>query len=276
MEFIEEIGELLKDSGIGFSKEIKGDVGIFTAKNIHIIAEPIVETSIEAALQKQTLVKSIAEGLDKYPIILAEDRWRCGREMVTERLKAHLNVFDHIFARNCDVRKVEKSECGNFLDRFHSYGNAAGKFRYGIFISRYGGVSSFDYPVGTMVAVAEFSNARKWIKGEKVIKSYEWVRYASLPRIRVIGGMGKVLNKFIADVNPDDIMSYADLEWSNGDSYRKLGFEKESLRPEVEFRIDPLTWRRMSIDKCEDGQGGNYLYYKNFGSMKYRLSRTEY
>jgi hypothetical protein len=130
--------------------------------------------------------------------------------------------------------------------------------------------------VGTMVAVAEFSNVRKWLKGEKVIKSYEWVRYASRPCIRVIGGMGKILNKFIEEADPDDIMSYADLEWSDGDSYRKLGFEKESFRPEVEFRIDPLTWRRIPVDKCEDGQGVNYLYYKNFGSMKYRLTRTEY
>ncbi len=276
MEFIEEISELLKDSNIDFSTEKNGDVGIFTAKDISIIAEPIVEISIEMAQRKQALVKAIAEGLDKYPIILAEDRWRCCRGMVTERLKAHLNVFDHIFARNCDVHRVGKAECGNFLDRFHSYGDATGKYRYGVFISRYSGVSSFDYPVGTMVAVAEFSNVRKWLKGEKVIKSHEWVRYASRPCLRVIGGMGKILNKFIEDADPDDIMSYADLEWSDGDSYRKLGFEKESFRPEVEFRIDPLTWRRIPVDKCEDGQGVNYLYYKNFGSMKYRLTRTEY
>lgn len=276
MEFIEEIGELLKDSNIDFSIEKNGDVGIFTTKDIRLIAEPIVETSLEMARRKQAQVKAIAEGSDKYTLILAEDRWRCNREMVTERLKAHLNLFDHIFARNCNVHRVEKAECGNFLDRFHIYGDATGKYRYGVFISRYGDASSFDYPVGTMVAVAEFSNARKWLKGEKVIKSYEWIRYASLPCIRVIGGMGKVLNKFIEDVDPDDIMSYADLEWSDGDSYRKLGFEKESFRPEVEFLIDSLTWRRMPIDRCEERQGINYLYYKNFGSMKYRLSRTEY
>ena len=28
----------------------------------------------------------------------------------------------------------------------------------------------------TLVAVAAFSNARKWIKGDKTIRSYEWTR----------------------------------------------------------------------------------------------------
>ena len=81
---------------------------------------------------------------------------------------------------------------------------------------------------------------------------------------------------YFADVNPDDIMSYADLEWSDGDSYSKLGFSQESFRPEVEFIIEPHSWKRMPIDKLEERSIENYLYYKNFGSMKYRLSRTEY
>jgi hypothetical protein len=276
MEFIEEIGELLRNSGIDFSMEIRGDVGVFTCKGIHIIAEPIKEATIEEARDKQAQVKSIVDGMEKYPIILPEDRWECNRKLAAERLLAHLGEFDHIFARNCEVRRIEKAIGGDFLDRFHSYGDASGKYRYGVFVAKYSGKATFDYPIGTLVAVAEFSNARKWAKGEKTIKSYEWVKYASIPSVRVVGGMGKVLQKFIADVNPDDIMSYADLEWSDGDSYSKLGFSQESFRPEVEFIIEPHSWKRMPIDKLEERSIENYLYYKNFGSMKYRLSRTEY
>ena len=94
-------------------------------------------------------------------------------------------------------------------------------------------------------AVATFSNARRWLKDGVKISSYEWVRYASLPELRVIGGMGKLLNAFIDDVGPDDIMSYADAaQQDGGEAYRRLGFveectvEGEGYR-NIKFRLRP-------------------------------------
>ena len=77
------------------------------------------------------------------------------------------------------------------------------------------------YPVGTLVAVASFSKARRWSKkgedGEQeTICSYEWLRYASLPELRVLGGMGRILARFIEDFHPDDIMSYVPLRHFSG------------------------------------------------------------
>ena len=98
---------------------------------------------------------------------------------------------------------------------------------------------------GTLVAVATFSNARKWIKGDKTIRSYEWTRYASRPGVRLSGGMGKLLKAFIEEVLPDDIMTYADLEWSEGKVYEALGFALEGHKEPVNFYID-ASWRRFS------------------------------
>mgnify|MGYP006988390554 CR=1 FL=1 len=106
---------------------------------------------------------------------------------------------------------------------------------------------------GTLVAVATFSNARKWQKGEKTIRSYEWTRYASLPGVRINGGMGKVLKAFIKEVQPDDIMSYADLEWSEGAVYEQLGFELEGHKTPVIFAVDS-QWQRTAL-KQYSGQG---------------------
>ena len=63
---------------------------------------------------------------------------------------------------------------------------------------------------GALIAVATFSNARRWVKEGKEIRSYEWTRYASLPDLRVSGGMGKLLKAFDID-NP---VYYADLDWN--------------------------------------------------------------
>lgn len=144
--------------------------------------------------------------------------------------------FHSIFARNCEIRHIDKPTAAEFLAANHLYGDASCRYRYGIFVKRYSGEemrqtdSPHPYPIGTLVAVAEFSSARKWQKGEQVIRSYEWVRYASLPEVRVIGGMGKILQTFIDEVHPDDVMSYAPAEHYEGEVYLTLGFLKVGMK----------------------------------------------
>ena len=124
----------------------------------------------------------------------------------------------HIFARNCEVKRIDKVSAEGFLNRYHRLGHTACKYYYGL------------YSINGLVAVGGFSKARRWQKGENVISSYEWVRYASIEGTRVLGGMGKILKCFIREVQPDDIMSYADASWSDGDVYKKLGFKEEETK----------------------------------------------
>ena len=136
---------------------------------------------------------------------------------------------------------------------------------------------------GTLVAVAEFSNARRWIKDGQEIRSYEWTRYASLPGVRISGGMGRMLKHFIKETVPDDIMSYADLEWSEGNAYEQLGFVAEGDKEPVTFTVD-ARWRRCPVRPGMTGEGGmaakdgmvEVRYFMNFGSRKYRLKLTDY
>ena len=170
-----------------------------------------------------------------------------------------------------------------FLESNHTYGHAACRYCYGMFLKRHTGhvaasVSNQDPSPGTLVAVATFSNARKWAKGDKIIRSYEWTRYASLPGVRLSGGMGRMLKTFIKEVQPDDIMSYADLEWSAGDVYKQLGFELEGQKAPVLFTIDPDTWQRTPVKATayDEGVMSAETYFQNLGSNKYRLKLTDY
>lgn len=131
-------------------------------------------------------------------------------------------TFIGIFARNCIAKKINSEIASPFLRDNHRLGHTACKYYYGLYTIKKG-----VFPEGSLVAVGSFSNARKWIKEDKIIRSYEWVRYASLPRTRVIGGMGKILKTFIEECKPDDIMSYSDTE---GDVYIKLGFKEEETK----------------------------------------------
>ena len=142
-------------------------------------------------------------------------------ESLNKRALAHRGVFRHVFARNCAVRRITSAQAWAFLEKYHLIGPLKGRYHYGLFIERPG---RSGLEAGTMVAVSVFSAARTWQKGERKVRSCEWLRAASLPDVRVAGGMGKLLQAFIADAHPDDIMSYADASWSSGAVYRTLGF----------------------------------------------------
>lgn len=181
------------------------------------------------------------------------------------------STFTSIFARNCSVRRIEAPQAKAFLQANHRYGWSRCKYCYGLFVERKGGgvrdsSGAEGFETGTLVAVATFSNARRWKKipgnaagktdttitttsstdtgttgNEPVmIRSYEWVRYASLLGVRVQGGMGKLLKAFIQEVDPDDIMSYAPLPigpdgtpqstGDDGEVYTTLGFTLEQRK----------------------------------------------
>lgn len=230
----------------------------------------------EQARRMDALLKELSAEAVK-PVVITEDRWHRQKEMMQARLLAHLETFIPMFARNCEVRKIDKETAQAFLGENHSYGDAACRHRYGLYLKRYTGKKgSGCIEPGTLVAVATFSNARKWQKGEKVIRSYEWTRYASLPGVRINGGMGKALKAFIKDIQPDDIMSYADLEWSEGAVYEQLGFKLEGQKAPVMFCIDE-QWVRVPVspEMTDDASPGN-RFFQNFGSNKYRMKLTEY
>lgn len=175
-----------------------------------------------------------------------------------------------VFARNCEVRKIDRKTADAFLDVNHIYGSASCRDCYGLFARRITGASEFSADVvlpesGELVAVACFSNARRWEKQGRVISSYEWIRYASLRDTRVVGGMGKLLNAFIEERRPDDIMTYAistavpgrpvrEGIVSDGNVFRKLGFIEESRRSfpprlpgqessvSIKFRLKLADW----------------------------------
>lgn len=215
-----------------------GRLFIFKEKGIRIYAERIFAKTFEQMEAQFSLREYICRGshFKHYPMmVIAEDRWFADVNLMKRRLAAHLGAHRQVYARDCEVRRIEKPVSQAFMEKYHSYGKALARYRYGLFVKRFNKNAPFE--VGGLIGVAEFSNARRWIKQGRKISSYEWVRAAFLPSLRVAGGMGKLLKYFIRDVEPDDIMTYADLEWSDGDVYDKLGFQLEQRRKPIEFVV---------------------------------------
>ena len=306
---IDHIADFLVENGFELSFQIRHDFDVIVTRTLDgrhtkvVLPLEISAGTIEEAEAESDNAEDAIRMITReagYPLIITEDRWRSQRQMMEARLLAHLELFSQAYARNCEVRRIEKDEAQEFLNRNHSYGDAACKYRYGLFLKRHTGhiAAEMGFPIrsgmtekkqgmtdevknlseGTLIAVATFSNARRWVKEGKEIRSYEWTRYASLPDLRVSGGMGKMLKAFIKEVQPDDIMSYADLEWSEGEVYERLGFEAETRKEPVTFTIDPQTWERTAIRRSpvKPGMTEENLFFRNFGSRKFRLKLTDY
>ena len=204
---------------------------------------------------------NIAAGV-KETVFIYEDLWRSRQELVRRRLRSHLGVGEKVFARNCDVREISQLTAAAFLERHHVYGATKACYRYGLFRRRATGTKEAGMPdTATMVAVGTFS------------KKFEWERYASLPQVRVCGGMGKVLNHFLNAAHPPEVLSYADLEWSDGSVYAGLGFVRKKRMPPEHFLIDQRTWERVHLRKMgrdrkyRDCQMSKWVEVANPGSL---------
>lgn len=278
MVLCDDICRFLKEKGVDHTTgKVDGLDVIYISEAASVLPVSICAKNLEEAAEWSDSIKRAASEITKisgeYPLIITEDRWHFRPEAIKARLLAHLQIFTQIYARNCEVRKIDKQTAAEFLAANHSYQDASCRYRYGLYLKRHTGHNAghVDIAAGTLVAVATFSNARKWVKGDKTIRSYEWTRYASLPGVRLSGGMGKLLNAFIEEVNPDDIMTYADLEWSQGKVYETLGFRMEGHKEPVSFIID-ASWRRLPVKPAMTGD----LFFRNLGSNKYRLKLTDY
>ncbi len=73
-----------------------------------------------------------------------------------------MDGLKRIYARNCEVRRIERAVAEPFLQSFHRLGYTRCRHLYGLFVSR-----GEDISEGTLVAVAGFSAPRVWRKGER-------------------------------------------------------------------------------------------------------------
>ena len=224
-------------------------------------------------------------------VTLYEDRWWASPDIVQERILARLERFRSVFARKCRVLSGRGNASmpdivNEFLHKHHTYSSAKCRYRYAL---------EFE---GEIVAVATFSQGRPMVrkidnmllnvpKEEHVdsqiliFDSYEWIRYASLPGVRVVGGMGRLLNAFIEERftrippgTPLEVMTYSDTEWGNGDVYLKLGFKYAGERPPVEYHVHKDTYvryqQRLYEKELAAGASPDDFYtISNLGSKKF-------
>ncbi|MBX2840961.1 MAG: hypothetical protein KTR26_04270 [Flammeovirgaceae bacterium] len=196
-------------------------------------------------------------------IHLWEDVWNLKREIVKSRLLASVGNYQRIYGRKVKVTRITNPQLLGFLEENHLQVSIPGKHKYGLIFQE------------QLVAVASFSHSRKMKRNGKAYKSYELLRFCNKKGITVTGGFGKLLSQFQKDYQPDDIMTYADRDWSNGKSYLTLGFDEIEKTPARLFLVDKNNYQRYYPEKLEkEGNLKNektWVNVYNAGNLKFIL-----
>jgi hypothetical protein len=216
-------------------------------------------------------------------VIIWEDFWHRSAAIVKSRLNAMLGTSQKVAARLTHVRRIDLNIAARFLEENHLNGSVSAKTRYGLFLpKRYFRILNDDFNYDSsadelLVAVATFSAPRVFQRADGPFRSFEMVRFASLLNTNVSGGLDKLLTAFIREKNPDDVMTYADLEWSEGAGYATLGFQKISQTDIIPFFVDTKSMLRKSKSATSDideDQSSDMIVY-NAGSLKFVKTLAE-
>lgn len=125
-----------------------------------------------------------------------------------EKISYIFSKKEIIYARNCEVREIDKKVCNEFLENYHLQGKSYGnKINMGLFHN------------SELIQIMSFGEPR-------YNKNYEWelLRLCSHKDFKIVGGASKILKYFENNCTPKSLISYCDLSKFNGEVYKKLGF----------------------------------------------------
>lgn len=174
---------------------------------------------------------------------------------IASQIQSRLHLNKVIYARQCQVIKLDKKVTADFLDRYHLMNSTSSAYQFGLVYQE------------ELVAVATFSKGRKMQRLPQQQRSFELIRFCSRAGITVAGGLSKLLLHFARLRSAGDIMTYIDTSTSDGKAYLNAGFRHHGRTDARTFVVckkngRKKTWTGEAIDESSE-----YLY-KNEGNLK--------
>jgi len=202
---------------------------------LHIKAKLLVfyvssENTTKIAAQK--LQKEVLELRKKgfSVFVVREQVWENKSDLIRKIIVHKTTKLISVFARDLVVEQISEKVAKDFLETNHLLGFCKGRKYFSISIPAHRAFRFQKYNFSKILAVAVFGKniSRKKV-GFEGDKSIEWSRFATLPEIRIVGGLTKVL-KYLQEVEHfDDIMTYVAIETNDSKGLRGMGFVLEEI-----------------------------------------------
>ena len=240
--------KLLSENGIGFTREFVIGKRRFDFK----VSNSLVE--IDPTITHNST-------FNPYGCAPASQDYHLSKSLLAEEAGYHcIHVFDWddqdkiinllkdrptVYARKCEIRKIDKQEEADFLNAHHLQGYSKSIVALGLFYN------------DSLVSVMTFCKPR-------YNRNYQWelLRYCS--SYNVIGGAEKLFSHFIKEHSPESIVSYCDVAKFKGDVYSKLGFTlKRKNKPSIHW-FNIKTGQHIT-DNFLRQRGFDQLFGTNYG-----------
>ena len=205
-------------------------------------------------------------------LTIFEDEWVYKKEIVKQKILSILGRHTKsVFARKCVVVPIQDKELKTaFFDAYHIQGTGPGSITYGLVYDN------------NLVAMMTFIQRKDGM--------YELNRYAT--SVRVVGGFQKLLKHFKGQ-HPDwtEILSFADLRWSQGNMYNVSGFRLDKvLHPDYRYVLGNMTFHKFgfrrrallggkipnfdpTLSEVQNMRNAGYYRIFNCGLLRYTITR---
>ena len=137
--------------------------------------------------------------------------WYSKQDKIKFYLRDLFTQKQKVYARKCTIQKIEKSVANDFCDKYHLQGHTnLSSICYGLYYNN------------ELLSVMTFGKLRlkKQLDGH-----YELHRYCVKSGYTIIGGANKLFRAFIKEYSPQNILSYSDNDYFDGNIYPRLGFK---------------------------------------------------
>ncbi len=281
-EIIQFIISVYKNHEIAFSLKVSNGVYVdvyFPDRHCAIIFN-----SMEKVLtDKKVKSNNPHQAEPKIKIVhLWEDQWVFHEAKIRSKLKSLMGITERIHGRETNIISIDNSQLMHFLNVNHLNVPIKAKYKFGLLKDN------------ELVAAMSFSKGRKIVRENVVFNSYEMLRFCNKLNLTVVGGFSKLLLYFMKIQIPDDVMTYVDCDWSDGQSFLAKGFELLERIPSIEFWLNMKTGEReyphlvlkkhkkSMLDFESDNEKisflikNGYVQIYNTGSYKYILKRKKY
>src|SRR5699024_9293021 len=143
------------------------------------------------------------------------DEWKYKNDIVKSVILSKIGkIKNRYYARKTYVKEVLTKDAMKFLDNNQLQGKVGGVVKLGL------------YKGEELLSIMTFGKLRKNLGNNHKEGNYEMLRFCNKLNTTVIGGASKLFKAFLRLYDPLYVLTYADLRYSNGNMYKKIGFKE--------------------------------------------------
>ena len=165
-------------------------------------------------------------------IQIFEYEWVNKRLIIESMLKHCFGKSNKINARDCDVINIDHAVSKEFFDNNHVYG--------------------FGKNASVVIGLKYNDQIMSMMSFNKINNGWEINRFANIINTTVIGGASKLIEYFKKQVNPSNIITYADARFGIGNVYVHSGFKLCGItKPNYKYVKGREIFTRQQFQKCK-------------------------